>query len=238
MDFSVVIPARNEAQNVEPIVTELADVLEGRSYEIVYIDDGSTDETFSELVRVRAALPQLRVIRLDSSVGQSTAIWTGVSASEGRLIVTLDADGQNDPRDIPTLLDAAEQFPRDGHFCIAGYRKNRRDTRWKRFQSRFANRIRAALLRDGTPDTGCALKVIPRRTFLRLPYFDHMHRFLPALIKRQGGTVVVVEVNHRERMAGSSKYTMLNRAFVGLVDMLGVMWLQRRARSPVILDQR
>ena len=161
-------------------------------------------------------------------MGQSTAIYTGIKQATGELIITLDADGQNDPKDIARLLREAEAFPKGTDFCIAGYRRQRKDTPWKRFQSHIANRVRSFLLGDNTPDTGCGLKIIPRKTFLRLPYFDHMHRYLPALIKRMGGAIVVVEVSHRDRQHGQSKYGMWGRLFAGLLDMLGVMWLQRR----------
>ena len=170
-------------------------------------------------------------------MGQSTAIRTGVSHADGELVVTLDADGQNDPSDIPNLLTMASQFPLGSHFCIAGHRKNRKDTAWKRFQSKLANSVRSKFLNDDTPDTGCGLKVFPKQTFLDLPYFDHMHRFLPALIRRQGGIIKVVEVNHRDRQFGKSKYNMLGRLGVGLIDMAGVYWLQKRNKlNDVILE--
>jgi dolichol-phosphate mannosyltransferase len=162
---------------------------------------------------------------------------TGVKAAKGDLIVTMDADGQNDPADIPNLLFQARLFSVGVDFCVAGFRKNRKDTSWKRFQSKVANNIRRKILNDGTPDTGCGLKIVPKKTFLRLPYFDHMHRFIPALIQRINGQVVVVEVNHRDRQAGVSKYNMLGRLGVGIVDMFGVMWLQHRVKVPELLDE-
>ncbi|MEW9799474.1 glycosyltransferase family 2 protein [Alteromonas sp. CYL-A6] len=237
VDLSVVIPAKNEEENVKPLVMEIVSAL-GNSctYEIVYVDDGSDDGTYAALRALADGdVPQLLPVQHQASVGQSTAILTGVKQATGRLIVTMDADGQNDPADIPAMLAAADKLS-NPHFCIAGYRKQRKDTAWKRFQSKIANGIRRRLLKDDTPDTGCGLKVIPRQTYLSLPYFDHMHRFLPALIRRCGGEIVVVEVNHRAREHGVSKYTMWSRLWVGIVDMLGVMWLSRRARLPVIVQ--
>lgn len=239
MELSIVIPAKNEAENVRPLITEIIAALEGvAEFEIVYVDDGSTDETYAELVSmVDASHRCVRPIRHKYSVGQSTAILTGVKAAKGQLIVTMDADGQNDPADIPNLLIQARLFPSGVDFCIAGFRKSRKDTSWKRFQSRVANNIRRKILNDGTPDTGCGLKIVPKNTFLKLPYFDHMHRFIPALIQRINAKVVVVEVNHRDRQAGVSKYNMLGRLGVGIVDMFGVMWLQRRVKVPELMDE-
>lgn len=236
--LSVVIPAKNEQENVKPLVDEIVAALNGiAAFEIIYVDDGSDDGTYSELVKLRnQGLVALRPIRHQSSAGQSTAIFTGVSKAQGELVVTMDADGQNDPADIPQLLREALKFPSDADFCVAGYRKNRKDTRWKRLQSKVANRVRSYLLKDNTPDTGCGLKLFPRKTFLKLPYFDHMHRFLPALIKRVNGTIVVVEVSHRDRQFGTSNYNMLGRLGVGLIDMLGVMWLQRRNKHASIVE--
>ncbi|MFC4656355.1 glycosyltransferase family 2 protein [Rheinheimera marina] len=232
MDISVVIPAKNEQGNIQPLVEELVQALQQQNFEIIYVDDGSEDGTVATLQTLaKGPFPQLRVIRHKKSCGQSTAVWTGVNQARGRWIVTLDADGQNDPADIPALLQQAAAFSEGQHFCIAGYRKKRKDTAWKRLQSRIANAVRSRLLQDNTPDTGCGLKLLPRTTYLQLPYFDHMHRFLPALVRRLGGQIVVVEVNHRDRQHGQSNYTMLGRLGVGLVDMAGVMWLQRRSKK-------
>jgi glycosyltransferase involved in cell wall biosynthesis len=237
--ISIVIPAKDERENIAPLVDEIYAALpDGMEFEIIYVDDGSTDGTFDEIIRLKkAGRTALKVLKHQSSVGQSTAIYTGVKAATGELIVTLDADGQNDPANIPTMLAKAQQFSTDTHFCIAGYRKNRKDTAWYRLQSRIANKVRSSLLDDGTPDTGCGLKIFPRQTFLQLPYFDHMHRFIPALIRRLNGTIEVVEVNHRDRQAGVSKYNLWNRLWVGIVDMFGVMWLQHRVKHPKIIDQ-
>lgn len=232
MEVSVVIPAKNEADNVKPLIAEINSVLDGiASYEIVYVDDGSTDETSARLMSlVNSAQQNLSPVRLKYSVGQSTAIMEGVYAARGAFIVTMDADGQNDPADIPKLLAKARHFPAKADFCIAGYRKDRKDTPWKRFQSKIANAIRRRILKDSSPDTGCGLKIVPRHTFLKLPYFDHIHRFIPALVRRLDGTVVVVQVNHRNRQAGVSKYNMLGRLGAGIIDLLGVYWLLRRAK--------
>ncbi|QJR81486.1 glycosyltransferase family 2 protein [Alteromonas pelagimontana] len=230
MKISVVIPAKNEEGNLKPLVDEIYRTFDDdSSYEIIYVDDGSTDNTYQKLLYLHAnGYQRLKVLKHRCSVGQSGAIWTGVSYAKGELIVTLDADGQNDPADIPSLLAEAYQLPVGSNFCVAGYRKNRKDTTWKCLQSKLANAVRSRILGDDTPDTGCGLKVFPRTTFLSLPYFDHMHRFLPALIRRQGGLIKVVSVNHRERQFGKSKYNMLGRLGVGLVDMAGVLWLQKR----------
>jgi dolichol-phosphate mannosyltransferase len=159
--------------------------------------------------------------------------------ARGRYLITIDGDGQNDPADMPALLKVARETEAQGeHFCIAGYRKNRQDTEWKKFQSRIANAVRQKILNDQVPDTGCGLKLIPRGTWLQLPYFDHMHRYLPALVLRLGGAIRVVPVNHRARQAGVSKYNAWNRLWVGLVDMAGVVWLTRRGKRPVIAQVR
>jgi len=236
--ISIVVPAKNEAGNIDSLVDEIVTHLGSLyEFEIIYIDDGSTDTTADKVLALIARYPeQVRLIQHDHSVGQSTAIYTGVKQANGELIITIDADGQNNPADIINLIKMAEAFPKGVDFCVAGYRKQRKDTAWKRFQSRIANKVRANLLGDDTPDTGCGLKVIPRKTFLRLPYFNHMHRYLPALIKRLGGKIVVVEVGHRDRQHGQSKYGMWGRLFAGLLDMLGVMWLQRRNKLPVVRE--
>lgn len=236
--ISVVIPAKNEADNVLPLVDEIvAALVSYNSFEIIYVDDGSTDETASRILDAQSKYPQLvRLIQHSFSVGQSTSVSTGVSKASGNMIVTLDADGQNNPADIPNLLSITSSFDSSSHFCIAGFRKARKDTAWKRFQSRIANKVRASLLKDDTPDTGCGLKVFPRHTFLQLPYFDHMHRYIPALVKRLDGSIKVVEVSHRDRQHGESKYGMWGRLFAGLIDMLGVIWLQKRAKVPQVKE--
>jgi dolichol-phosphate mannosyltransferase len=233
--LSVVLPAKDEALCIGNLITEIHASLDGVvPFEIVITDDGSSDDTGAVARDTADQLGcALQLIRLRQSCGQSTAVHTGIRNAKGPMIATLDADGQNDPADIPAMLELARQQG-ESHFCIAGYRKKRKDTAWKRVQSKVANRVRAKLLGDGVPDTGCGLKLFPRDTFLAMPYFDHMHRYLPALTQRLGGVVLVHEVSHRERDAGVSKYTAWNRGWVGVVDILGVRWLQRRARFPQI----
>jgi dolichol-phosphate mannosyltransferase len=238
MDLSVVIPARNEAPNVAPLVAEIRRALDGRiDYEIVYVDDGSSDATAAEIRRLTAEFSKLRLLRHQASSGQSMAILTGVKSARAAWIATLDADGQNDPADIPKLWDIARSAPPLPPLMVAGQRRKRRDTWSKRAASRVANAIRRALLGDGTPDTGCGLKLFRRDFFLELPRFDHMHRFLPALTMRQGGTVVSVPVNHRPRERGQSNYGVFDRLWVGISDLFGVMWLMRRAKNPVVLAE-
>ena len=234
--LSVVVPVHDERENLAPLVGEIVAALTGVvPFEIVYVDDGSTDGSQEALQLLQQQTPQLRVLRHDRSAGQSTAIRTGVMAARGRWIATLDGDGQNDPSDIPALLTQACSMVAqrdDERVLIAGWRTRRQDTRFTRWQSAIANLVRSRLLNDGTPDTGCGLKVFPRAMYLALPYFDHMHRFLPALVRREGGEVHSVPVTHRPRTRGRSHYGLLNRAWAGVVDMAGVMWLSRRARAP------
>jgi dolichol-phosphate mannosyltransferase len=227
--LSVVIPVRNEASNIAPLVAEIRQALASIEHEIVYVDDGSTDATASEL---RAA--QVTVLRHRESCGQSAAIITGVRAAGAPWIATLDGDGQNDPADIPALFARAQADNGPGPLLVAGHRVSRRDGTMKRLSSRVANRVRAGLLHDATPDTGCGLKLFRRDAFLALPHFDHMHRYLPALFLRAGGRVVSVPVNHRPRVRGQSKYGTLDRLWVGLFDLVGVFWLQRRWKRPEI----
>jgi dolichol-phosphate mannosyltransferase len=229
--ISVVIPVRNEAPNIAPLVAEIEAALAGFAHEIVYVDDGSADATPAALREAARAAP-LRHLRHRSSCGQSAAVVTGVKAARGTWIATLDGDGQNDPADIPRLL--ARAVAEGGAILVAGHRVNRRDSWVKRRSSRIANRVRARLLRDATPDSGCGLKVFPRALFLELPHFDHMHRFLPALVLRQGGRVVSEPVNHRPRTRGRSNYGTLDRLAVSLLDLFGVAWLQRRWKRPAI----
>jgi dolichol-phosphate mannosyltransferase len=238
---SVLIPAKNEAGNIGRLVSEVVSALRPVcAFEIVLVDDGSDDGTSEAFIGGCTALgADGQLVRHQFSVGQSTALSSAALQARGRYLITIDGDGQNDPADMPALLRLAlETESRSAHFCIAGYRRNRQDTAWKKFQSRVANAVRQKLLNDQVPDTGCGLKLIPRETWLRLPYFDHMHRYLPALVLRLGGVIRVEAVNHRARQSGVSKYNAWNRLWVGLVDLLGVMWLARRGKRPVIEQVR
>ncbi|MEQ1661526.1 MAG: glycosyltransferase family 2 protein [Thiobacillus sp.] len=233
---SVVVPVKNEQDNVEPLVREIALALTAHTtFEIIYVNDGSTDATQARLTALKAAFPMLRVIRHHASCGQSRAVTSGVNAARYEWIATLDGDGQNDPADIPALLAQLENPAQPANLeLLAGWRARRNDTFLRRLSSKIANGVRSRMLKDNTPDTGCGLKVFARETFLQLPNFDHMHRFLPALVMRNGGAVVSVPVNHRARERGTSKYGVHNRLWVGIVDLFGVAWLQRRIRLPVI----
>jgi glycosyltransferase involved in cell wall biosynthesis len=238
MDLSVVIPARNEAPNIAPLVAEIRAALDGHvDYEIVYVDDGSSDRTADSIRAQMAAFQRLRLLRHSQSCGQSAAVRSGILAARGLWIATLDADGQNDPADIPRLWEIAHTLRGNEKSLIAGFRQKRRDTIIKRLSSRIANGVRGRLLRDRTPDTGCGLKLIRRELYLALPFFDHNHRFLPALVLREGGTVQSVPVNHRPRQRGKSNYGLFDRLWVGIVDLLGVMWLQQRGKVPVIIAE-
>jgi dolichol-phosphate mannosyltransferase len=236
VELSVVVPVHNENENLRPLIEEIvAAVSPIGTYEMVYVDDGSSDDTLSRLDALRSDFPHLRVLRHIKCCGQSTAVRTGVIASRGRVIATLDGDGQNDPANIPAMFAAWRELTAEkGQALVAGYRKNRKDTGWRKFSSRIANRVRAGLLKDATPDTGCGLKLFDRELFLNMPYFDHMHRFLPALAQRAGARIVSVEVNHRPRTRGQSKYGTWHRLWVGIWDLMGVMWLQRRAHVPKV----
>lgn len=235
--LSLVIPARDEQENIANLLTEAFNVMRDYpGFQVVLVDDGSSDQTLETAERTARSLGgRLVAFRHTHSIGQSGALATGIRNTSSDLIVTMDGDGQNDPADIPALLQKANSI-RALDFCIAGYRKNRKDTAWKRFQSRLANRVRNALLHDGVPDTGCGLKLFPRSTFLKLPWFDHGHRFIPALVRSVGGEITIVEVNHRPRRAGISKYSAWNRAWAGILDLFGVLWLLHRSRVPVITN--
>ena len=228
---SVVVPVRNEAGNIAPLVDEISAALQGRwVFEVVYVNDGSSDGTEAELNRLKLVRPWLRQIKHARSCGQSAAVRTGAAAARAPIIVTLDGDGQNDPAFIPRLIEALQAgHPRTG--LIAGQRVGRKATGFKKFQSRIANGVRGAILRDGTRDTGCGLKAFQRDVFLALPYFDGLHRFLPALVKREGRDVGYVDVVDRPRLSGTSNYGMWDRLWIGILDLAGVWWLIRRKKS-------
>jgi dolichol-phosphate mannosyltransferase len=231
MELSVVIPVFNEHENIGPLLDEIGRAIHpGVQYEIIVVDDGSTDVTADTLAKLGAGNPRLRVLRHRINRGQSAALLTGVAAARSPWVVTLDGDGQNDPQDIGRLLAACDE---DGFLktdrLITGLRRQRNDSFIRRSSSRIANAVRSRLLRDDCPDTGCGLKLFPRDVFLKLPHFDHMHRFLPALFRSHGCRVIAVDVNHRPRLRGVSKYGVFNRLWVGIVDLVGVMWLQRRS---------
>ncbi len=229
MNLSVVVPVYNEVENIELLHDEICQALEGiTDFEMLFVDDGSSDGTLEKLQQVAQGSPRLRVIQHITNAGQSTAVITGVHYARSEWIATLDGDGQNDPADIPRMLAVRDQAVDQTAEMYAGYRKKRNDSWLKRISSRGANAIRSRILHDSTPDTGCGLKLFKRDVFLSLPHFDHLHRFLPALVQRNGGRVEIVEVHHRARVKGSSKYGFHNRLWVGIVDLIGVAWLQRR----------
>lgn len=238
IEFSVVVPMHNEAGNAAALAREIAGVLDGRSYEMIFVDDASRDDTRAELAELKAELPALRIIGHRKNAGQSRAVRTGVIAARASVIGTLDGDGQNDPADLPRLLarlTRADAPPDLG--MVAGKRTKRQDNWSKRTASRIANNIRKAALKDGADDSGSGIKVFKREAFLLIPYFDHMHRFMAALMLREGYAVEFLEVNHRQRGAGRSKYTNLGRLAANMTDLWGVMWLRSRARLPGGTDE-
>ncbi|MFI3184793.1 MAG: glycosyltransferase family 2 protein [Methylococcaceae bacterium] len=237
MKISIVVPVHNEADNINSLIEEIVSAMsQAEAYEIIYVDDGSNDDTAVVLKQTQQQVKALRVIRHQQSCGQSAAIHTGIKAASFPYIATLDGDGQNDPADIPKLYQVLiQQRNITGNlWMVAGWRNKRHDSAWRLFSSKVANAVRSRLLGDNTPDTGCGLKVFLKDEFLSLPYFDHMHRFLPALILRAGGQVISEPVSHRVREHGYSKYGTLDRLSVGIVDILGVIWLQKRAKLPEV----
>lgn len=238
LEFSVVVPVHNEAGNVAELVGEIARALDGRAFEMVFVDDASTDDTRAKLVALKARYPMLRVLGHRKNAGQSRAIRSGIYAARAPVVGTLDGDGQNDPADLPDLY---RQLTRSdaphGLKMVMGRRATRRDTAWKRFGSRFANNIRKRMLKDDCDDSGCGIKVMDRATFLQLPYFDHMHRYMPALMRAEGHDIEFREVNHRPRGEGRSNYTNFGRLKDAFSDLRGVMWLVRRRRHPGGADE-
>jgi glycosyltransferase involved in cell wall biosynthesis len=228
---SVVVPVRNEAGNIAPLVAEIEAACRPLGpFEVVYVNDGSTDATPATLAELAAARPWLHAVSHARSCGQSAAVRTGVRRARAPVVVTIDGDGQNDPAYIPKLVAALEAAgPRAG--LAAGQRLGRKDTGFKKLQSRIANAVRGAVLRDGTRDTGCGLKAVRREVYLALPYFDALHRFMPALVRREGYDVVLVDVVDRPRLTGVSNYGFFDRLWVGILDLMGVWWLIRRRRA-------
>lgn len=229
--ISVVVPVYNESGAAPALAREIAAAFAGRDYEMVFVDDASTDDTRALLVALKAEIPQLRVVGHERNAGQSRSVRTGILNARAPIVVTLDGDGQNDPADGPALVDALNAGPAD-LALVGGERVKRQDSQAKKFASRFGNGVRKKLLRDDANDTGCGLKAFRREAFLRLPYFDHIHRYLPALMLREGYKVAFRPVNHRHRTTGVSKYTNLGRLWASASDLLGVMWLQSRSRNP------
>ena len=228
VEISVLVPVMNEAGNIAPLIEEICAVFKGRRFEIIYIDDASTDDTAAELSALLKNVPQLRVLQHAERSGQSAAIWSGLWQARGVLIGILDGDGQNVPADFPALETAL--LNQGGSLAMAaGIRQHRNDSPARLLASRAAKLIRARLLSDTHPDSGCGIKILPRSLFLQLPFFNHMHRFMPSLVRRHGGVVIGIPVAHRPRKVGNSKYRILDRLFVGISDVLGVIWLLRRA---------
>jgi dolichol-phosphate mannosyltransferase len=234
---SIVVPVRNEAENIAPVIAEIAAALDGRwNYEIIYVDDGSTDATPERLASAMKSRPNLRQMRHAASTGQSAAVRSGVRVARGAIVATLDGDGQNNPAFLPALISAIEQGG-EGTGLAAGQRVGRKDTGFKKIQSRIANTVRNSILNDGTRDTGCGLKAFRREVFLALPYFDGLHRFLPALVRREGYDIVYVDVIDRPRHSGVSNYGFFDRLWIGIMDLAGVWWLIRRKKpTPVATE--
>jgi glycosyltransferase involved in cell wall biosynthesis len=230
-DISVVIPVFDEEGAAPALARETAQAFAGRDFELIFVDDASRDGTRAALAALKREIPQLRVLVHAKNAGQSRAIRTGVLGARGAVVVTLDGDGQNDPADAPALVDALLAGGPE-LALVGGERVKRQDSQAKKFASRIGNGVRKRLLNDTANDTGCGLKAFRREAFLRLPYFDHIHRYLPALMQREGYRVAFRPVNHRARETGRSKYTNLGRLWASLSDLFGVVWLKSRARNP------
>jgi glycosyltransferase involved in cell wall biosynthesis len=235
-EISVVVPVFDEEGAAPALAREIAAAFEGRNYEIVFVDDSSRDGTRAALKALQKEIPRLRLLAHRSNAGQSRAVRTGVLGARGSIVVTLDGDGQNDPADGPKLVDALKAGGPD-LALVGGERVKRQDSQAKKLASRIGNGVRKRLLKDTANDTGCGLKAFRREAFLRLPYFDHIHRYLPALMLREGYRTAFLPVNHRHRQSGRSKYTNLGRLWASLSDLMGVMWLQSRARQPGAVEE-
>ena len=238
LDISILVPVMNEAGNIRPLIDEICTAMAGRQFEIIYIDDASDDATVEELLAILGDVPQLRVLRHTKRAGQSAAIRSGLLQASGTLIGILDGDGQNVPTDFPALEAAMTDASKDGVMVMAaGIRQRRNDSPMRLLASRGARWVRTSLLGDTHPDSGCGIKILPRDLFMQLPFFNHMHRFMPSLVRRHGGLVIGVPVAHRPRIVGASKYRILDRLLVGVSDVLGVIWLLRRGPTQVYVTE-
>ena len=238
VELSVVVPVYNEAGNVETLAAEIAGALDGRAFEMIFVDDGSSDDTRDRLVSLRERHAQLRVLSHRRNAGQSRAIRTGIRAACAPVVATLDGDGQNDPADLPELYRTLTRADAPGELkMVMGRRASRKDTAWKRLGSRLANSVRKRMLKDDCDDSGCGIRVMDREACLSLPYFDHMHRYMPALMRAEGHSVEYRDVNHRPRGSGQSKYTNFGRLWAAFSDLRGVTWLMRRRRNPAGADE-
>jgi len=238
VEISVVVPVYNEAENVGDLAREIARALDGRSFEMIFVDDASRDQTRGRLLEAKAQMPQLRVLGHRANAGQSRAIRTGVRAARAPLVATLDGDGQNDPKDLPRLIAQITRPDAPADLALVqGRRKKRQDNFGKRISSRVANYVRKRMLNDSAEDSGCGIKVFKREAYLDLPYFDHIHRYTPALMLAEGFAVEYADVGHRPRQHGKSKYTNFGRLIAALWDLLGVIWLKARRRNPRGADE-
>ncbi|NNC38528.1 MAG: glycosyltransferase family 2 protein [Acidimicrobiales bacterium] len=238
VEISVVVPVYNEEENAGPLIEEIGAAMKNHAFEMVFVDDCSTDTTLQKLQNLKKKYKSLRVLHHNQNAGQSRGVRSGVMAARGTYIATLDGDGQNDPADIPALFaQITRENATDNLALVGGRRAKRKDTWAKRFGSRFGNGVRKWLLKDEADDTGCGLKVFKREAFLRLPYFDHIHRYIPALMLREGYAIEFADVGHRNRQFGVSKYTNFGRLMVSIADLRGVMWLRKRARNPGKVDE-
>ena len=238
LEISVVIPVHNESGNVESLVSDIAETLDGRAYEMIFVDDTSTDDTRAKLVALKDKFPALRVLGHRENAGQSRAIRTGVLAAKADIVATLDGDGQNPPVDIPSLVSKLTRIDAPENLgLVQGVRAKRQDSSWKKFGSRLANAVRQKLLKDDHNDSGCGAKAFKKSAYLMLPYFDHMHRYMPALMKAEGYDVEAVPVSHKQREFGNSKYTNFGRLAAALSDLRGVLWLRKRRRHPGGADE-